>query len=463
MAYVKKNKLQDKQVSYTIQVKVKNPLTSKTEIKTMRWRKPIEMTERQAQRELERIIVEFEQKAINEVKGLICKDTDIKFCDFADQWLSKTYKTQSLVYANRAETCVKKIKEFFQGVKLKDITPPLVEKYMETLYNHRIEYKKSKLIKDMEHVFKERKIKKCSLKELTGCSRSIYYSAARGNNIEFDNAYNLCKGLGLNYNEFFETEYSCKPYEKATIQMYKKILTVILSSAKKQRLVEHNFASSDYISPVKGEKKEVIALNDSESRILMHELESVANPMHKIAIYIVLLMGIRRSELAGLEWSDIDFDKGILHIQRACYYLKKKLVVKDPKTFTSNRKISIPSLLLEKLKEYKVWYDDAKSKLGDIWANTDKLFLTIEEGKVVNPDNFIKWLRKVLNRCNLPRVTLHSIRHTNITLQIVNGVDIRTVSARAGHSKTSTTTDIYSHFIPASDGHACTVIDNIFN
>ena len=139
------------------------------------------------------------------------------------------------------------------------------------------------------------------------------------------------------------------------------------------------------------------------------------------------------------------------------------MVVKDPKTFTSNRKISIPSLLLEKLKEYKVWYDDAKSKLGDIWANTDKLFLTIEEGKVVNPDNFIKWLRKVLNRCNLPRVTLHSIRHTNITLQIVNGVDIRTVSARAGHSKTSTTTDIYSHFIPASVRHACTVIDNIFN
>ena len=183
--------------------------------------------------------------------------------------------------------------------------------------------------------------------------------------------------------------------------------------------------------------------------------------MRKIAIQIVLLMGIRRSELAGLEWSDIDFEKGTMHIQRACYYLKGKLVLKDTKTFTSNRKISIPTALIESLKEYKVWYDDTKSKLGDLWKNSDKLFLT-DEGKVVNADNFLKWLRKVLGKAGLPKVTLHSIRHTNITLQIVNGVDIRTVSARAGHSKTSTTTDIYSHFIPASDGHACSVIDKIF-
>jgi len=461
MASTRPNNLKNGQISYTIQVKVKNPLTNRFDTKTKRWRKPEGMSEARAKKELEKLKIEYQEKMGNEVKGLICKDTNITFTDFANQWLKKTYQTKSLVYATRMEICVNNLNKFFSGVKLVDITPPLVEKYLDTLYNYKIESKKSRLIKSLKPIIKEKKIEMKSLKDKTGCSKSAYNSAERGNNIEFDNAYNLCKSLKVNYSDYFETAYSCKNYEKATIQMYKKTLGAILASAKKQRLIEHNFASSEYISPIKGEQKEVIVLNDEESKALKLALESEPDPMRKIAIQIVLLMGIRRSELAGLEWSDIDFEKGTMHIQRACYYLKGKLVLKDTKTFTSNRKISIPTALIESLKEYKVWYDDTKSKLGDLWKNSDKLFLT-DEGKVVNADNFLKWLRKVLGKAGLPKVTLHSIRHTNITLQIVNGVDIRTVSARAGHSKTSTTTDIYSHFIPASDGHACSVIDKIF-
>lgn len=461
MASTKPNKLKNGQISYTIQVKVKNPLTNKFDTKTRRWRKPEGMSEAKARKELEKLKIEFEEKMNNEVKGLICKDTNILFTDFANTWLKKTYQTKSFVYATRMEACVSNLNNFFKGVKLKDITPPLVEKYLDTLYNYKIEYKKSRLIKSLRPTIREKNIAMGSLKDKTGCSNKVYNSAERGNNIEFDNAYNLCKGLKVNYNEHFETLYSCKGYEKASIQMYKKTLAAILASAKKQRLIEHNYASSEYISPIKGEQKEVVVLNDEESKSLKLALDSETNPMRKIAIQIVLLMGIRRSELAGLEWADIDFEKGTMHVQRACYYLKGKLILKDTKTFTSNRKISIPTALIEHLKEYKVWYDDTKSKLGDLWKNSDKLFLT-DEGKVVNADNFVKWLRKVLDKAGLPKVTLHSIRHTNITLQIINGVDLRTVSARAGHSKTSTTTDIYSHFIPASDGHACSVIDKIF-
>ena len=150
-----------------------------------------------------------------------------------------------------------------------------------------------------------------------------------------------------------------------------------------------------------------------------------------------------------------------MHIQRACYYLKGKHILKDTKTFTSNRRISIPTALTESLKEYKVWYDDTKSKLGNLWSKSNKLVLT-DEGKIVNANNLVKWLCKILVKAELPKVALHSISHTNITLQIVNSVDIRTVSAHARNSKTSITTCIYSLFVSASDGHACSVIDKIF-
>ncbi|MBO7527716.1 MAG: hypothetical protein J6T74_07495 [Clostridia bacterium] len=63
---------------------------------------------------------------------------------------------------------------------------------------------------------------------------------------------------------------------------------------------------------------------------------------------------------------------------------------------------------------------------------------------------------------DLPIVTLHSFRHANITLQLMAGVDMKTVSARAGHGKASTTTDIYSHFLHTSDVKAGNILDKIF-
>lgn len=73
------------------------------------------------------------------------------------------------------------------------------------------------------------------------------------------------------------------------------------------------------------------------------------------------------------------------------------------------------------------------------------------------------WLQKTLTKAGLPKVSLHSLRHTNITLQLVAGVDMKTVSVRAGHSKASTTSDFYSHFLKTPDQHASATIDKIFN
>ena len=69
-----------------------------------------------------------------------------------------------------------------------------------------------------------------------------------------------------------------------------------------------------------------------------------------------------------------------------------------------------------------------------------------------------------MKRANITKkVTLHSLRHTNITLQLIAGVDLKTVSSRAGHARASTTTDIYSHFIRNSDCHASKILDDILN
>lgn len=88
-------------------------------------------------------------------------------------------------------------------------------------------------------------------------------------------------------------------------------------------------------------------------------------------------MGLRRGELAGLEWKDINFQNKTMTIQRSVQDIVGfGLITKDPKTENSKRTISMPDKLIAYLKEYKVWWDNKKYYLGDRWKDTDRLFCT---------------------------------------------------------------------------------------
>ncbi len=104
----------------------------------------------------------------------------------------------------------------------------------------------------------------------------------------------------------------------------------------------------------------------------------------------------------------------------------------------------------------------AKKYLGDKWVETDRIF-TRECGNPINPVIFDDWLNILRRENNLTHFTIHSLRHTNITLQIAAGIPLTTVSGRVGHSRPSTTLDIYSHFIKTSDQQAADILDNIFS
>ena len=121
----------------------------------------------------------------------------------------------------------------------------------------------------------------------------------------------------------------------------------------------------------------------------------------------------------------------------------------------------MPTILADALREYKAWQDIEKKKLQDYYKDENWLF-TRDNGEMISPDTFLQWLRKVLDKADLPKFTLHSLRHTNITLQIAAGIPLVTVAGRAGHSRTSTTTDIYSHFLNTSDAEAAEKIDSLF-
>ena len=338
----------------------------------------------------------------------------------------------------------------------------MVQGFLDDMMMKRYEKKSARLTGDLNQYLKSHCIKQVDALKKIGISKSILASANAGYCIRIENAEKICNALGLKYEDYFTTEVQSHAYAKETIMKLKRTLATILADAKRQRLVEHNFASRDYIAPIQGYKKEVKILNDKETKILANYLHTEPNPRWKIALLTVLFMGLRRGELAGLEWKDIDYENKTMTIARSVQdIIGFGLITKEPKTENSKRTISMPDKLIDYLKEYEVWWLNQKKYLGDRLGDTDRLFCT-EDGTDISPGLFRVWLQKTLAKVDLPKVTLHSLRHTNITLQLVAGVDMKTVSARAGHSKASTTSDFYSHFIKNSDIHASEILNKIF-
>lgn len=203
-------------------------------------------------------------------------------------------------------------------------------------------------------------------------------------------------------------------------------------------------------------------MDETQARTFYDVLLSYPDIRIKTSLLLFLLTGFRRGEVAGLKWDDVDFRTNKITIKRNALEIRHQgVILKEPKTKKSARTITMPTLLIQQLKEYKEWQDNLIPKLGDYYHNENWLF-TRDNGTIIRPSTFLEWMKKVLKKANLPHFTIHSLRHTNITLQITAGVPLVTVSGRAGHSRTSTTTDIYSHFIQSSDNVAASTLDNLF-
>lgn len=214
------------------------------------------------------------------------------------------------------------------------------------------------------------------------------------------------------------------------------------------------------VKPPKVERTEAKYLDEKQTAELIALLEN-ENPRYQTMIKLFLLTGLRRGEMCGLEWGDIDFENNLLTVRRSSQYVPDKGVfTKETKTETSDRTIKLPAQAFELMREHQNYQRVQRQEAGEHWEEHDRLF-TQEDGKPIHPDSVTGWFRDFIAKTNLPRITIHSLRHTNITLLIAAGVPLRTVSYRAGHAQTSTTANIYSHAIRTADEIASEVIGDI--
>lgn len=247
---------------------------------------------------------------------------------------------------------------------------------------------------------------------------------------------------------------------KKTIQHHHRLISSILGTAVTWQILFSNPASR--VKPPKVERKEAVYLEDYEVSKLLDCLQ-IEPIQYRTMIILLLHSGLRRGELCGLEWKDLDFKNCILVIRRASQYLPEDgIFTKDPKTGASIRTMKLPVEVFNMLEDYRRHQNKERLKLGDRWEENDRLFTQLE-GKPIHPDTITDWFKKFLRKNNLPDINVHSLRHTNASLMIFAGVPISTVAKRLGHAQISTTSNIYAHALRSSDEIASEAIGNILS
>ena len=252
-----------------------------------------------------------------------------------------------------------------------------------------------------------------------------------------------------------------KPLSPKTILEHHRLLRAMLQKAVYWQMIVSNPAERVQAPKTKKPKRKYY--DDEQSKALISGLMELTEEQfkYKVAIILTIFTGVRLGELMGLEWDDINFREGIVSINRSSQYLADKGVfTKVPKTESSIRDVAIPDFVVSLLEEYKCWYDNQKALFGELWYDSNRLFVQAD-GKPMHPSTISKWFVKFIGQIGLPVINFHGLRHTNATLLIAQNIDVSVVAARLGHAQITTTLNFYVHPIISHNKTAGFALENL--
>lgn len=248
-----------------------------------------------------------------------------------------------------------------------------------------------------------------------------------------------------------------KPLAPKTIRHNLSFISDVFSYAVRMELISDNPCSKVVIP--KGEVKEKQIYSQEEMELLLTRI--MDEPVkYKAFFFLIAYSGFRRSEMLSLEWKDIDFQTGVIHIQRTSNYTKTNGIYTDTtKTESSVRFVKVPMEVIDVLLLYKEEQDEERIKLGSKWHDTDRLFVKYD-GQPMNPQTPYGWLKEFCEKNDFPFYGIHQFRHLHTSLLIGAGIDPTTVSSILGHSQVSTTLNLYSHMLRENQIKACDAVAN---
>jgi integrase len=241
-----------------------------------------------------------------------------------------------------------------------------------------------------------------------------------------------------------------------TLHHIHSLLRQVLASGVKAKKLARSPIADIETAPKAKRRDRIEVLDEAELAALLDHLKGHWLYMPTL---VAASTGLRRGEVLGLRWRDIDFDNGTMQVTQAVEVVGGKVGTKPPKTDRSARTIKLPSSLALELEQHRKQQLEQRLKLG-LGGRPDLVF-TSPLGKMLHPDSVSEAFVNKVAEIEIKPITFHGLRHTHITLLLKSGVPVHVVSARAGHAKPSITLDTYCHLLGGEDNDAAKQADAI--
>jgi len=234
----------------------------------------------------------------------------------------------------------------------------------------------------------------------------------------------------------------------ATVRKVHSTLHKALSQAVTDGLIPRNAADVKVLRPA---PKEMRPLSEGEARTL---LEAARGDRFEALYALAITTGLRRGELLGLRWDDVDLERGTLRVGRALVREGGRHTVGETKTRRGRRQVNLTPRTVNALRAHRERQLEEKMRLAGLYEDRGLIFTT-QRGTSVNPENLVKRsFKPLLNRAGLPEIRFHDLRHTCATLLLGRGVHPKLVQELLGHATIAMTLDTYSHYLPSMGDQA---------
>jgi len=373
---IKENRNKDGQlISFRVRVSDGVGVDGKQRFKTMTWKVPRGMTEKQAQKAAQTAAAQFEEQVKN---GLAGSQRGLKLSEFIPMYL-----------------------EVKQGV----LSPRIFVEYKRTIDNV--------IVPALGHI---------KLSELRPAHVQAFVNQLQGD---------------VKQRKDGSPDTDNPKLSPATIRRKLTVLQSILSAAVRLDIIAANPADSKKLVLPKVQTPKIEIFSKQAAQKMLDCLES--EPLQfKVLIWLAITSGCRCGELVGLKFTDFDYDTCKMTVERSAYKLKGEPVrTKPPKDFET-RTITLNPYCIELVKQLQAEKFREAQRLGTYWKEGGWLF-TQDNGEIMHPHTPTAQFRKFLAKHGLEHKKFHSLRHSSATLLLYGGADIKTVQQRLGHGDITTT------------------------
>ncbi len=269
----------------------------------------------------------------------------------------------------------------------------------------------------------------------------IYFAMLNSKILPFLGNFYIDKINKQTLTSFYNTLKEEHDLSTKTIKNYNGLISSILQLAVDWEYLKINPCS--HLKLPKNEKNIDVKkfLTQKELNVLLHYLDKQEDYTFKTIIYLIIYTGLRKSEALGLTWKDVQFDENYIYIRQSKVTTRSGELVSITKNPSSTRIVQVPKKVMDMIKNLD---------------RTNEFVFNFKSRTLGN-----KFKEFINNYKCIPQITLHKLRHTHATLLISNNIDIKSISARLGHSETSTTLNIYSHVLQENDKKIANMLNDL--